>query len=92
MTVEAVRGALDDALATEILAFWQEQGALRGDAARARLPEVVCVLRGDDGRIHGVSSAFVDWVPLVGNRAFHVLRRLVAPGAPAGRTAGAAAC
>ena len=72
MTIETVRGSLADEVAAEILAFWDEQGALSGDAAQKRLREVVCVLRGEDGRIAGVNSVYAEEVPLVGKRVFWV--------------------
>ena len=77
MTTETVRGKLSDETAAEILAFWEERGALSGDAAQQRLREVVCVLRGSDGAIAGVNSVYAEAVPLVGNRVFWVYRSLV---------------
>ena len=77
MTTETVRGKLSDEMAAEILAFWEERGALSGDAAQQRLREVVCVLRGSDGAIAGVNSVYAEAVPLVGNRVFWVYRSLV---------------
>ena len=59
-TIETVRGGLGRETGGEILAFWAEHGALAGEQARARLPEVVCVLRDDAGRVAGVNSAFAD--------------------------------
>ena len=79
MRVETVRGDLSDETADEILAFWEERGALTGEAAQNRLREVVCVLRGDDGKVAGVNSVYVDQVPLVGNRVFWVYRSLLEP-------------
>jgi len=76
MTIETVRGNLSDGTAQEVLAFWEEKGALTGDAARERLRELVCVLRGDDG-IVGVNSVYAEKVPLVGNRPFWVYRSLL---------------
>ena len=77
MTIETVRGNLSDETAAEILAFWEERGALSGDAAQKRLREVVCVLRGSDGEIAGVNSVYAEEVPLVGNRVFWVYRSLM---------------
>ena len=81
MTIETVRGNLSDEAAAEILAFWDEQGALSGDAAQKRLREVVCVLRGEDGKIAGVNSVYAEEVPLVGKRVFWVYRSLLDSGA-----------
>ena len=79
MTIDTVRGDLSDETAGEILAFWEKQGALTGEAAKQRLREVVCVLRGEDGRIAGVNSVFAEKVPLVGSRTFWVYRSLLDP-------------
>ena len=77
VTIETVRGNLTDEATAEILAFWEAQGALSGDAARERLRQVVCVLRGSDGEVAGVNSVYADAVPLVGNRVFWVYRSLL---------------
>ena len=77
MTVETVRGNLTEEVEAEILAFWEKRGALSGDAAKQRLPKVVCVLRDSDGGIAGVNSVFAEEVPLVGNRVFWVYRSLL---------------
>jgi hypothetical protein len=56
MTIDAVRGALDDELAGQVLGFWAEHDALDGQAARERLPEVVCVARDESGALTAVDS------------------------------------
>jgi hypothetical protein len=78
--IETVRGRLDDAVAAEILEFWGAHSALTGEEARARLPEVVCVLRDAAGAVAGVSSVFAADVPLVGGRRFWVFRSLLPSG------------
>jgi hypothetical protein len=80
--VEVVRGRLTDERAEDVVAFWARHGALEGEAARARLPEVVSVLLDETGEIAGVNSAFDAPVALVGNRRFYVYRRFVAHGVP----------
>ena len=80
-TIETVRGRLGQDTADEILGFWADHGALAGEQARARLPEVVCVLRDESGRVAGVNSAFADSVELIAGRRFWVYRSFLAPGA-----------
>ena len=75
--IETVRGNVSGETAAEVLAFWEERGALSGDAAQERLRQVVCVLRGDDGAILGVNSVYAEKVPLIGNRVFWVYRSLL---------------
>ena len=77
MAIETVRGNLSDETATEVLAFWEDRGALSGDAARERLREIVCVARGEDGGIVGVNSVYAEKVPLVGDRVFWIYRSLL---------------
>ena len=77
MRIETVRGSLSDETAAEILTFWEERGALQGEAAQKRLREVVCLLRRPDGGVAGVNSVYADQVPLVGNRVFWIYRSLV---------------
>jgi hypothetical protein len=57
-TIQVVRGALDDRRSQQILRFWGDQGALDEEAARERLPEVVCVALEDSGDLVGVNSAY----------------------------------
>ncbi len=54
--IEVVRGALDDARSQQVLSFWAEHGMLSEDAARERLPDVVCVALDDAGEIVGVNA------------------------------------
>ena len=82
MRIDVVRGRTGD-VADELLDFWAGQGVLAGDAARARLPEIVCVVRNDDEAIVGSSSAYDARLPLIGNRRLWVFRRLLDPGVPA---------
>lgn len=56
--IEVVRGALDEERSRQILEFWTEHGALGEDAARERLPGVVCVAREGSGGICGVNSVY----------------------------------
>ena len=60
MTIEAIRGALDDERSGQILSFWAEHDALDGQAARERLPEVVCVGRDDSGGLIAVDSVHAE--------------------------------
>ena len=81
LRVDIVRGRLSDERAADVLAFWSRHGALEGDAARQRLPEVLAVLD-RDGEVVGVSSVFDAAVPLIGNRRFWMYRRFLAEGLP----------
>jgi hypothetical protein len=65
-TIEVVRGRLPDERAEQILSFWSAHGALEGEAARRRLPEVVCVALDDGGEIVGVNSAIAEDISRVG--------------------------
>jgi hypothetical protein len=56
--IEVVRSALDDERSGRILSFWTELGVLSEEAARERLPEVVCAALGDSGEVVGVNSVF----------------------------------
>jgi hypothetical protein len=76
-TIDVVRGRLGDATAAELLAFWAADGSLDGSAARARLPEVVCVLRDQGGAIAGACSVFAEDIALVGGRRLWVYRSLL---------------
>ncbi len=76
--VEVVRGRLSDQLADEILAFWAGHQALPEEAARRRLPEVVCVARDAAGKVAGVNSVFAEDVSTIGGRSFWVYRSLIA--------------
>ena len=75
-TIEVLRGRLDDHWSERLMDFWTSHGALKHDAARARLDDVVAVaLDGDE--IAGVCSVFAADVPLVGGRRFWVYRNFV---------------
>ena len=80
-TIETVRGGLGRDTGDELLAFWAEHGALTGQQARDRLPEVVCVLRDGSGRVAGANSVFADSVELLAGRRFWVYRSFLAPAA-----------
>lgn len=75
-TIEVVRGRLDDARSSELLSFWAQRGALAGEAAQRRLPEVVCTLR-LEGKVAGVSSAYPADVEMIGGRRFWIYRSLL---------------
>ena len=79
-TIQTVDGDLADADAEQVLALWEQSGALQGDDARARLPEVLCLLRSDDGAIAGANWAFPDDVALVGGRRFWMYQSVLAAG------------
>lgn len=80
-TVETVRGRMSEEQADELFRFWSSHGALHGEAARERLPEVTCIARGEEGRIAGVNSVYAQEVPLIGGRRFWVYRSFLAPAA-----------
>jgi hypothetical protein len=75
--IDVVRGRVDGPAADEALAFWERHGALSDDEARRRLPELVCVLRDDDGAIAGASSVHPAEVPLIASRRFWIYRNLL---------------
>jgi len=68
--VEVVRGRIDEELAAAVTDFWLQRGLLASEAARDRLGQVVCVLRGPEGEVLGVNSADAASVPMVGGRLF----------------------
>jgi hypothetical protein len=75
--IEVVRGALDDERSRRILSFWAEQGALPEEAARERLPGVVCTALDDSGEIVGVNSVY-EAIPRPPARPMWVYRSLLA--------------
>jgi hypothetical protein len=77
--IEILRGQTGDRRADQLLRFWYEQGALRGEAARERLSEVVCALLDGDDEIIGVNSVHDEALPLVGGRRFAVYRSYLLP-------------
>lgn len=80
-TIEVVRGRLSQERADELVRFWEAEGVLDEAAARARLPEVVCLLRGAGGEIAGVNSVYSAELGLVGGRRFWVYRNYMRDGA-----------
>lgn len=84
-TVEAVRGERTPELDGELLEFWAANSSLTDEAARARLADVVCVLRDQEGALAATASVQAAAVPAVGGRRFWVYRTL-AP-TPAARAA-----
>lgn len=80
---EVVRGQADERRREQVLALWDRHGVLVGEAARARLDDLVCVLVDEQEDVVGVSSAYVDRPPHLGGRPFWVHRRFLAPGVPA---------
>lgn len=79
-SIEVVRGRLGEGDEADVLAFWAERANLSGDAARERLPQVVCVIRDAAGALAGVNSAYDQEVALIGGRRFWIYRSLLAPG------------
>jgi hypothetical protein len=73
-----VRGRLSDELAGEIKGFWARHGALTGEAAERRLPEVIAVLRDAGGAVVGVNSAEETSLAHIGDLPFFVYRWFVA--------------
>jgi hypothetical protein len=78
-TIEFVRGDLGDERAEQILAFWRERAGFEGEDARERLPEVVCILLGDDGEIRGANSVVPRAIPLLGGAELWVYRSFLVP-------------
>jgi hypothetical protein len=75
--IEVVRGALDDERSGRILSFWAEHGALPEEAARDRLPGVVCTALDGSGEIVGVNSVF-EAIPRPPARPMWVYRSFLA--------------
>jgi hypothetical protein len=86
-TIEVVRGRLSEERADQLVRFWAAAGALDEATARARLPEVVCLLTDDDGQITGVNSVYPAAVDLIGGRELWVYRNYLRSGAETGRRA-----
>ena len=82
-TIETVRGSLAGERAEQVMAFWARHGVADEAAAARRLPEVVCVLRGPDGEVAGVNSAYAQPVAAIGGREFWVYRSRLGPSVPA---------
>lgn len=78
LQIEVVRNQLTDARTEQILQYWTERNLLAGQAAQARLPEVVCVLLDGDDLV-GINSVYDEAVPLIGGRRFYVYRRSLDP-------------
>lgn len=76
--IDVVRGTVDQELADELVAFWTDHRALSEEAARRRAPEVICVLRGPEGAITAVNSAYEDRVEALGGRLLWVYRSFAA--------------
>ena len=79
-SIDVVRGSSEDR-AEEILRFWAAEAGFEGDAARARLPDVVCVLSDGAGEVAGVNSVYPENLKLIGGRRFWIYRSLLSPAA-----------
>lgn len=77
-TIETVRGRMGDSDAAAVLALWEESGVLTGDAARARLGEVVCLYRDASGQPSGVSWAYPDAVEMIAGLRFWMYQSALA--------------
>jgi hypothetical protein len=75
--IERVRGRLEGENRSKLLEFWSEQTGFEGEDAAERVPQVVCLLLGDDGAVRGANSAYAAGVPLLGNRLFWIYRCLL---------------
>ncbi len=79
--IQVLEGPPDEELAERLVGFWTGHGALDEDAARGRLPEVLCVAFGSEGEIVGVNSSYAGIAPLV-RRPFWIYRRFLLPSVP----------
>lgn len=79
--IEVTRGRVGTELGEELVRFWTAPGALEEAGARARLADVVCVLRDGEGEIGGVNFVFADSIGLIGNRTFWIYRDFIDSGA-----------
>jgi hypothetical protein len=75
--IEVVRGALHDLRPEQIVRFWVDKGALNEEAARDRLPGVVCVARDEGGEIVAVNSVY-EAMPRPPARPMYVYRSFLA--------------
>jgi hypothetical protein len=76
--VEVLRGEIiDSVLEKDLRRMWAHTAGIEGDEATERLPNVVCVLRGPDGRPAGVNSVRAAEVGLIADRPFWVYESLL---------------
>jgi hypothetical protein len=80
LRIERIRGGADRRR-EEILSFRAERGGPRGEVARRRLDEVVCVLLDREGAVAGVNFVHEDRLEPIGGRRFWIYRSLLDPGA-----------
>ena len=80
LTIDVVRGGVDDATAEALRAFWAQHADLDDAAAEQRVPEVVALLREPGGAVAGACSVFAAPIALLADRRLFVLRSLL-PGA-----------
>lgn len=77
---QSVWRAVDDALCSEIQAFWQAENALPGDEdASARARQAVVVMRDEQGRIAAVSTALRRRVPRLQQHMYYYRTYCAAP-------------
>lgn len=70
---------LDDALREEIIAFWNEHGAITDErVARQRVDQAVAIARADDGPIAGICTVARRFVADLGKELYYY-RTFVAP-------------
>lgn len=70
---------LDDPLREEIIAFWNEHGAIPDErVARQRVDQVVALARADDGPIAGICTVARQHVPDLGKELYYY-RTFIAP-------------
>lgn len=79
VSIERVRGWLDEATAASLRAFWQANDVLGGGQAEVRLPRVLCRLVDEQGRTVGSSSTTPARIPVLAGQLFEVYRCLIAP-------------
>jgi hypothetical protein len=84
--VEVVRGTLAADAADGIRRLWATHGVIEGEAADARLPQVVCVLRDRAGVVVGTCSVVPSRVPMLAGRELFQYRSFVTGGVPAAAT------
>ena len=75
--LEVVRGGLTGVRADQILRFWARHGGWRGEAARKRLADVVCVRLDEAGDVNGVNSVHAGALELLGGLRLWVYRSLL---------------
>ncbi|MDF1821113.1 MAG: hypothetical protein P1U64_06065 [Alcanivoracaceae bacterium] len=75
--MEYPRANVEEPLRSEILSFWEKEGAIPAQVAQSRVGQVYLLVRDPDGAICGLLTALVKRAPLI-NQPVHYFRVFVA--------------